>query len=212
MARPDTNHAGKRQEIVEAALRTFARHGYEGTTNKLVAKEANGISPALIYHYFPDGKQQLFKAIWEQLPSLKLMGEVIQQNQDAPLEDFLRSVVQTYVSIFRNENFVQIARIAMAEAPRQPELVQIILAELGPHLLLPMISYLQKQMKLGRITPMPPLVGPLQLFGPLFLRALIPGVVAEGHISPAPIPNEEEMVAHLVHNFLYGVLKEPPNE
>ena len=48
--------------VMEHALRRFAEHGYDGTTMKMIAASA-GISPGLIYAYFPS-KEALLRAIF----------------------------------------------------------------------------------------------------------------------------------------------------
>jgi TetR/AcrR family transcriptional regulator, mexJK operon transcriptional repressor len=54
--------------ILEAAYKVFGSHGFDGTSMKLIAKEA-GIVPGSIYNYFTD-KEELFtcavKAGWEE--------------------------------------------------------------------------------------------------------------------------------------------------
>jgi len=49
-----------RGDIVAAARRVFASHGYEGASLREVARQA-GVDPALVHHYF-DGKASLFVA------------------------------------------------------------------------------------------------------------------------------------------------------
>jgi AcrR family transcriptional regulator len=53
-------NADTRGEIVEAAKRVFAVKGYDGTSLRAVAREAE-VDPALVHHYF-DGKASLFVA------------------------------------------------------------------------------------------------------------------------------------------------------
>jgi AcrR family transcriptional regulator len=53
-------NADTRGEIVDAARRTFAAKGYNGTSLRAVAREA-GVDPALVHHYF-EGKASLFVA------------------------------------------------------------------------------------------------------------------------------------------------------
>jgi AcrR family transcriptional regulator len=52
-----------RDNILDAAERLFARHGYAGTSVRMLAAEA-GVSQGLLYNYF-DGKQALLRAIFE---------------------------------------------------------------------------------------------------------------------------------------------------
>jgi TetR/AcrR family transcriptional regulator, transcriptional repressor of aconitase len=51
----------RRQEILEAAQRCFAEHGYEGAT-VVRLEEATGLSRGAIFNYFPN-KQALFVAL-----------------------------------------------------------------------------------------------------------------------------------------------------
>jgi len=50
-----------RAEIVSAAAMAFAEGGYEATSLRAVAGRA-GVDPALVHHYFPAGKAELFHA------------------------------------------------------------------------------------------------------------------------------------------------------
>jgi AcrR family transcriptional regulator len=50
-----------RAEIVAAAAGAFAEGGYERTSLRAVAARA-GVDPALVHHYFPGGKPELFHA------------------------------------------------------------------------------------------------------------------------------------------------------
>jgi AcrR family transcriptional regulator len=53
-----------RARLVEAALGLFARHGYAGTTVRMIAREA-GVSTGLLYAYF-ESKEGLLRAIFEE--------------------------------------------------------------------------------------------------------------------------------------------------
>ena len=59
----DEQLAAKRAEILEAARRAFARHGYEGATVKVLEAET-GLSRGAIFHHFKD-KDALFLALAE---------------------------------------------------------------------------------------------------------------------------------------------------
>jgi AcrR family transcriptional regulator len=53
---PDT-----RAQIVAAARASFSEHGYAAVSLRSIAGRA-GVDPALVHHYFPDGKAALFLA------------------------------------------------------------------------------------------------------------------------------------------------------
>jgi AcrR family transcriptional regulator len=59
----DEQLAAKRAEILVAARRAFARHGYEGATVKVLEAET-GLSRGAIFHHFKD-KDALFLALAE---------------------------------------------------------------------------------------------------------------------------------------------------
>ena len=60
---PEQQLAARRAEILEAARRAFARHGYEGATVKVLEAET-GLSRGAIFHHFRD-KDALFLALAE---------------------------------------------------------------------------------------------------------------------------------------------------
>lgn len=59
----DEQLAAKRAEILDAARKAFARHGYEGATVKVLEAET-GLSRGTIFHHFKD-KEALFLALAE---------------------------------------------------------------------------------------------------------------------------------------------------
>lgn len=58
MARP----AAPREEIVEKLGEVFRRFGYEGASLKLLS-EATGLGRSSLYHYFPNGKEDMAAAV-----------------------------------------------------------------------------------------------------------------------------------------------------
>jgi AcrR family transcriptional regulator len=66
-ARRERAQALARQDIIEAALRCFANHGYPNTKMSDIATEA-GYTAASLYTYFP-GKLEIFSAATEQFMS-----------------------------------------------------------------------------------------------------------------------------------------------
>jgi AcrR family transcriptional regulator len=57
-----------RQRIIDAALPCFAEHGFEATTNRVIAAKA-GISTGPIYHYF-ESKAALYAAVYSSVQEL----------------------------------------------------------------------------------------------------------------------------------------------
>jgi AcrR family transcriptional regulator len=213
MARPATNHQEKKVQILEAALKTFARHGYEGTTNKLIAEEAgkligeNGkaVSPTLIYHYFPEGKAQLFMECLKQFPPLHKFAEALSNSMELPPEDFLRTVAKTYNELMTTEGVMPIFRLMVSEGPRNPELPRILASQLAPTFLLPLIGYFMQQSQLGRLRAMQPDQIVLQVFAPLLMRRLMLSTIPDG-FRPITIGSDQEFIDSLVETLLHGTL------
>ncbi|MBI4926690.1 MAG: TetR/AcrR family transcriptional regulator [Anaerolineae bacterium] len=59
----EAHSAARRQEIIDAAYRCFARKGFHQTTMRDIYAEAN-LSPGAIYHYF-DSKDAIIRASYE---------------------------------------------------------------------------------------------------------------------------------------------------
>jgi AcrR family transcriptional regulator len=57
---------GSRSQILATARRLFAEHGFEGTSLRLIAREAH-VDPAMVHHFFT-GKDELF-ALSVELPA-----------------------------------------------------------------------------------------------------------------------------------------------
>jgi AcrR family transcriptional regulator len=110
-----------RDNILDAAERLFARHGYAGTSVRMLAAEA-GVSQGLLYNYF-DGKQALLRAIFE-----RSMEEVRADLDEAdagasPGESLARLVRGAFETLRANPDFWRITyQIRM-----QPD----VIAELG---------------------------------------------------------------------------------
>ena len=64
---PAIDSAETRQKILDAARRSFARVGYDATTNKDIAEQV-GITTGAIYHYFAS-KADLYVAVYEEVQS-----------------------------------------------------------------------------------------------------------------------------------------------
>ncbi|HEX2909608.1 MAG TPA: TetR/AcrR family transcriptional regulator [Chloroflexia bacterium] len=210
MARPATNYAAKKAEIVAAAIKSFARYGYEGTTNKTIATEGGFKSPALIYHYFPGGKTELFMACLEEFQPLKTVQEVATSNMDAPPEVYLPDLARAYLKLVKDETTGRIFQIMLAEMVRFPELAEVIPRRIFPAIVLPLFNYLNKQVKAGNIELDNAMSVALTFFGPYFLRGLIYQVQAVTDIPvPVAVPTEQQLIETACNIFLHGIWREP---
>lgn len=80
--------AARYQEILETAIRLFAKKGFDGTATKEIAKEA-GISEGLIFHYFPTKADLLSKALETQHGFLNDLREFLADADSQPADEVL---------------------------------------------------------------------------------------------------------------------------
>jgi AcrR family transcriptional regulator len=148
MARTPTVVEDRREQIIEAALRVFARKGFNGSTNKDIAKEA-GITPGLIYHYFAS-KEDLLKAAIEAHSPVGLIHTLPTEIFDQPPETFLRFMAQQMLEITESESFVRLLRVFLPEVIYNPGITTFNLGaiqEVSEFL----VRYLEAKMESGEL-------------------------------------------------------------
>jgi AcrR family transcriptional regulator len=109
----------KRRLILDAAVRVFARKGYHSSRVGDIAGEA-GVAHGLLYHYY-DSKEQLLETVfsvrWSAL--LDAFARVAESDEPAP------------------EQLRQVAAILLRSWRRDPDLVRVLVREVGRSQTLP---------------------------------------------------------------------------
>ena len=122
-----TDH--KRSAIVQAAISEFRTSGFEITSMDKIAATA-GVSKRTVYNHFPS-KEELFAEILHQLwASISAQSEIIYRS-DLPLREQLEKVVRAKLQLLADDNFLDLARVAIAAAIHSPERAQNMVARLG---------------------------------------------------------------------------------
>jgi AcrR family transcriptional regulator len=101
-----------RAALVEAARQCFTESGYEATTVAAILERA-GMARGALYHYFPDGKRELFTAVFD------TVDESFHAQRDALLEvesplSRIRAGVRLFLQLCTEDDF---ARIMLVDAP-----------------------------------------------------------------------------------------------
>ena len=210
MARPATNHEAKKAQIAQTALKVFARHGFAGTSYRLIAQESKelggeSVSPSLIYHYFPEGKEQLFVESVQQLPSFQRFEQALKANNHEPPEVFLRIVTKTYYEFLKTPELLPTLRLILVESVNHEELLHTILIKFVPTLLVPMLEYFERQVAVGKVRPMKFDQLIMQMIGPIVVRRLVTGVFPVQDL-PIELSSDEEYIESLVQTLLKGIL------
>jgi AcrR family transcriptional regulator len=108
----------RRQAILAAAVRVFARSGYHGSRVGDIAEEA-GVAHGLLYHYFASKEEVLatvFRENWRGLLEALHRVEVSAE----PADEQLRGVVKILLRSWRNDP--DLVRVMVREVARSPHL------------------------------------------------------------------------------------------
>jgi AcrR family transcriptional regulator len=117
----------KRQKILEAAVRAFARKGYHACRVGEIAEEA-GVAYGLVYHYFgskEDVLESIFRETWTQM--LARIREVEEGGDSA--REKVRKVTALLLRTWRRDP--DLVRVLVREVTRSPEQMQRQIDEIG---------------------------------------------------------------------------------
>ncbi len=119
----------KRLAIVEAAAAQFRAHGFEASSMDKIAALA-GVSKRTVYNHFPS-KDELFAETLVQLFHSGAASLDLPYRADLPLRVQLTELLQRKAATLADHDFLDLARVAIAEAVHSPERARPIIARLG---------------------------------------------------------------------------------
>lgn len=105
----------RREVVVDAAAKQFAKHGYDATTMRNIAA-LTGILPGSIYYYF-SSKEELFAAVHEKAINHICTGVIRAINPAADPWTRLEQASQGYLEAMLNSNVY--ASLIVTEFPRR---------------------------------------------------------------------------------------------
>ena len=200
MARTEKTVEDRREQIMEAALRVFAKKGFTGASNKDIAKEA-GITPGLIYHYF-ESKEALLKAIYEDLSPSNIIRSIPDQILALPPEQFLRFVVKHMLTGVEDGKFMPLLQIYLPEAIYHPELAPFMTAIIAQGSQF-MEGYLAAKMESGELCKADPALVTELMMGSVMNMALRRQVLHD----PLTLKySQDQIVEGVVSLALHGIL------
>ncbi|MGH9167860.1 MAG: TetR/AcrR family transcriptional regulator [Acidimicrobiia bacterium] len=200
----DHQSGGRRNEILDAALRVFSEQGFHKATIKRIAERAKLRSPALIYWYF-ENKWDLFQcAILDRAPILKLVS-AREEMFDLPPRQALRQIAGTYLESLDGPVAKRLFRVFISEAVRNRQMAQHF-AKRGPLMVAEVVAaYLRHQIELGRLRP-----HDAESSARAFMGMVVVYVLARELFPPlaAGFPERDRYVEDLVGIFLDGLGQE----
>jgi TetR/AcrR family fatty acid metabolism transcriptional regulator len=117
----------KRRQILEAAVRAFAKKGYHACRVGEIAEEA-GVAYGLVYHYFGSKEellQTIFRDTWTQM--LTRIDEL--EAEGDPASEQVRKVTALLLRTWRRDP--DLVRVLVREVTRSPEQLQQQIQEIG---------------------------------------------------------------------------------
>ncbi|GAC1450146.1 MAG: multidrug efflux transporter transcriptional repressor AcrR [Ktedonobacterales bacterium] len=207
----------RRQQILEAALDTFADQGFEGASTKEIAERA-GVTQGLIYFYFAN-KADLFLAAFEHqatqaFDQLDLAGE---QVSDEPPEVVMRRVIARFIDVLSSPRSVCMLRImrhseglavekradAAGESAKKEGHRQVM--ELARRMSEQLRAYLESQIARGALRPVD-----AALTAQILISTLVSMTMRRAlDESALQHTSRDALIESIVDLFLHGLLRSP---
>ena len=108
----------KRAQILQAAVRVFARQGYEATRVGDVAKDA-GVAYGLVYHYF-GSKEAVLEAVFREAWGRLLAAVALAEETGGDASEQLTLVVKIVLRTWRDDP--DLVRLLVREITRSPHI------------------------------------------------------------------------------------------
>jgi AcrR family transcriptional regulator len=112
----------KRRQLLDAAVRVFARKGFHASRVGDIAEEA-GVAHGLLYHYFKS-KDQVLEAVFHDNWSILLARIASVEESDEPAADQLRHIAAIVLRTWLH--LPDVVRVVIREFGRSPELAERI--------------------------------------------------------------------------------------
>jgi TetR/AcrR family transcriptional regulator of autoinduction and epiphytic fitness len=178
----------KREAILQAAIAEFRSSGFEITSMDKIAATA-GVSKRTVYNHFPS-KEELFAEILNRLWNSITAEQLTPYNPQTPLRDQLRTLLHAKLQMLADENFLDLARIAIAATIHSPERAQDMVARMGEREE-GLTVWVRMAQADGRLKPVDPAFAAQQMHGLIKTFAFWPQISMG---QPSLAPDEQTQV------------------
>lgn len=163
----------KREAILQAAIAEFRSSGFEITSMDKIAATA-GVSKRTVYNHFPS-KEELFADILNRLWNSVTAEQDMPYSSQTPLREQLQTLLQAKLHLLADENFLDLARIAIAATIHSPERAQDMVSRMGQREE-GLTAWIRQAQADARLKPVEPAFAAQQLHGLLKTFAFWPQV------------------------------------
>ncbi|OAB53870.1 TetR/AcrR family transcriptional regulator [Pseudomonas thivervalensis] len=183
----------KREAILQAAIAEFRSSGFEITSMDRIAATA-GVSKRTVYNHFPS-KEELFAEILNRLWNSITAEQDMPYSPQTPLREQLQRLLQAKLHMLADENFLDLARIAIAATIHSPERAQDMVSRMGQREE-GLTAWIRQAQADGRLKPVEPAFAAQQMHGLLKTFAFWPQV----SMGQPSLTREEQ--AHVIESAL----------
>lgn len=187
----------KRQAILQAAIDEFRANGFEATSMDRIAATA-GVSKRTVYNHFPS-KDALFAEILVQLWEKSTDLIDLAYRPDRPLREQLLELLRQKLRMLDDANFIDLARVAIAETIHSPERAQSMVARMG-NKEEGVTVWIRAALADGRLKPLDPTFAAYQIQGLVKSFAFWPQITMGA--PPLSAEMQEQVAASAVDMFL----------
>ncbi|SDA69183.1 transcriptional regulator, TetR family [Pseudomonas sp. NFACC15-1] len=163
----------KREAILQAAIAEFRSSGFEITSMDKIAATA-GVSKRTVYNHFPS-KEELFADILNRLWNSVTAEQDMPYSSQTPLREQLQTLLQAKLHLLADENFLDLARIAIATTIHSPERAQDMVSRMGQREE-GLTAWIRQAQADARLKPVEPAFAAQQMHGLLKTFAFWPQV------------------------------------
>lgn len=163
----------KREAILQAAIAEFRSSGFEITSMDKIAATA-GVSKRTVYNHFPS-KEELFAEILNRLWNSITAEQDMPYSPQKPLRAQLQTLLQAKLHMLADENFLDLARIAVAATIHSPERAQDMVSRMGQREE-GLTAWIRQAQADGRLKPVEPAFAAQQMHGLLKTFAFWPQI------------------------------------
>lgn len=200
---PQQAETETRTRILKAALKLFAKQGYDGTTTRDLAEKA-GVAEGTLFRHFTNKKAILIEVAtqgWIEILT-DLLTELSEMGSYKAIAQVMR---KRMLSMHQN---VDLFKVCFMEAQFHPDLRDRIQSEVVDKMTDVAEAFFQTAMDQGIYRPMNP-----RMVARVFLGMFtIAGFSQDTIMAPGSSPNEmKEMAEGIADIFLNGVLAEKPS-
>jgi AcrR family transcriptional regulator len=187
-----------RTKILQAALKLFARSGYDGTTTKDLAKLA-GVAEGTLFRYFPNKKAILIEVAtsgW-----VEILTDLLTELSEMASYKAVSQVMKRRMLHMRKNG--DLLRVCFIEAQYHPELREKIQSEVIAKMTDVAEAFFETAMSKGIYRPMNPKIVAQVFLGIFAIAGFSEQTIIDPNASPQAL---QEMAEGISDIFLNGVL------